>query len=54
MDFLTTLPTTLKQHDFVMVVVNKLSKATNSILVKSTHKIDDIARIFIREIVVNF
>ena len=33
-----------------MVLVEKLTKATHFILVKSTHKTDDIAKIFMKEI----
>ena len=33
-----------------MVVVDKLTKATHFILVKSTHKTDDIAKLFMKEI----
>ena len=33
-----------------MVVVDKLTKAVHFILVKSTHKMDDIANIFMKEI----
>ena len=33
-----------------MVVVDKLTKATDLIPVKSTHKIDDIAKIFMKDI----
>ena len=33
-----------------MVVVDKLTKATHFILVKSTRKTDDIAKIFMKEI----
>ena len=33
-----------------MVVVDKLTKATHFIPVKSTHKTDDIAKIFMKEI----
>ena len=39
---------TWRQHDSIMVVVDKLTKATN--LVKCTHKTDDIAKIFMKEI----
>ena len=40
----------VRQHDSIMVVVDKLSKATNFILIKPTYKTSDIARIFMREI----
>lgn len=46
---ITKLPTTSRQHDFIMVMVDKLSKSTHIIFVKSTYKTNDIARIFMRE-----
>ena len=50
MDFITGLLITWRQHDSIMVVVEKLTKAAHFIPVKSTHKIDDIAKIFVRDI----
>ena len=50
MDFITGLPMTWRQHDSIMVVVDKLTKASHFILVKSTHKTNDIAKIFMKEI----
>ena len=50
MDFITGLPMTWRQHDSIMVVVDKLTKAAHFIPVKSTHKTDDIAKIFMKEI----
>jgi hypothetical protein len=43
MDFITGLPTSTKQNDVVMVVVDKLSKSSHFIPVKSTCKAIDIA-----------
>jgi transposase InsO family protein len=39
-----------KKNDSIMVVVDKLSKETHFILVKSTHKAIDIANIFMKDI----
>ena len=50
MEFITGLPTTLRKHDSIMVVEDKLSKTTQFILVKSTYKDDEIEIIFIKEI----
>ena len=50
MDFITGLPMTWRQHDSIMVLVDKLTKETHFILVKSTHKTDDIAKIIMKEI----
>ena len=41
---------TWRQHDSIMVVVDKLTKETHFILVNSTHKTDDIAKIFMKDI----
>ena len=50
MDFITGLPMIVKQHDFIMVVVDKLSKSSHFIPIKSTYKTNVIANIFMREI----
>ena len=50
MDLTTGFPMTWRQHDSIMVVVDKLTKVAHFISVKSTHKIDDIAKIFMKEI----
>jgi hypothetical protein len=47
-NFITNLPRTMKQHDSIMVVVDKLAKATCFILVKTTHKAINIALIYIK------
>ena len=41
---------TWRQHDYIMVVVDKLTKEAHFIPVKSTHKIDDIENIFMKDI----
>ena len=41
---------TWRQHDSIMVVVYKLTKATHFIPMKYIHKIDDISKIFMKEI----
>jgi hypothetical protein len=50
MDFITTLPTSVKQNDTIMVVVDKLRKSAHFIPVKLTCKEIDIANIFMKEI----
>ena len=50
MDFITRLRVSMRQHDSIMVVVDKLTKASHFILVKSTYKINAIANIFMKEI----
>ena len=44
MDFILGLPMTMKQHDSIMVVVDKLTKVSHFIPVKSTYKVDAIAK----------
>jgi hypothetical protein len=51
MDFMTKIPRIVKQHDSIMVVVDKLTKATHFIPVKSTHKETNIAEIYMQKIV---
>jgi hypothetical protein len=50
MDFITGLPTSTKQNDTIMVVVDKLSRSAHFIPVKLTCKEIDIANIFMKEI----
>ena len=50
MDFITKLPKTNKEHDSIMVVVDKLTKATHFIPVKLTHKVANIVDVYMREI----
>lgn len=50
LDFITILPCTMKQHDSIMVVIDKLSKNSHFIPVKSTYKTVEIANIFMKEI----
>jgi hypothetical protein len=54
MDFITNLPRTTKQHDSIMVVVEKITKDTHFIPLKSVHKATDIVEIYIREIAKSF
>jgi hypothetical protein len=50
MDFITVFPRTTKHHDSIMVVVDKLTKDSHIILVNSTNKEDDIAKIYMQEV----
>lgn len=38
----------IKKHDLIMVFMDKLSKTSHFIPIKSTQKIDDIEKIFIK------
>jgi len=48
MDFITGLPKTVRQHDAIMVVVDKLSKVAHFIPIKSTFKAINVAGIFMK------
>ena len=50
MDFITGFPLTQKQHVSIMVVVDKLSKSAHFIPMKSTYKVFNVAKIFLKEI----
>eukprot|EP00253_Pinus_taeda_P019164 PITA_19164 len=50
MDFITGLPQTRKNHDSIMVVVDKLSKAAHFIPVHSTYKVVQIAHLFMKNV----
>jgi len=47
-DFITKLPRSRRQHDSIMVVVDKLTKAAHFVPVKSTHKATNIAEIYMK------
>jgi hypothetical protein len=50
MDFITGLPRIGKQHESIMVVMDKLKKAAHFISLKTTHKVADVANIFMKEV----
>jgi hypothetical protein len=50
MDFITKLPRTRKHHDSIMVVMDKLTKATHFIPMKITHKETNVVDIYMREV----
>jgi hypothetical protein len=47
--FITKFPRIVKKHDPIMVVVDKLTKVTHFIPMKTTHKETNIAKIYIKE-----
>jgi hypothetical protein len=49
-DFITKFPRTTRQHDSIMVVVDKLTKDAHLVPVKITHTTTNIAQIYMREI----
>jgi hypothetical protein len=50
-DFITQFPITMKQHDSIMVVVDKLMKVAHFIPVNTTHKETNISKIYMKEVV---
>jgi hypothetical protein len=50
MDFIIGFPRAIKQHDAIMVVVDKITKATHFIPMKVTHKETNVADIYMREV----
>jgi hypothetical protein len=50
MNFISKFPRSSKQHDSIMVVVEKLTKDAHFVLVKSTYKTTNIVDIYMREI----
>jgi hypothetical protein len=50
MDFITGLLRTSKQHDSIMVVVDKLTKDAHFIPLKTTHRAADVVDIFLKEV----
>lgn len=50
LDFITGLPHIKKQHDSIIIVVEKLSKTAHFIPIKSTYKMVEIVEIFMTEI----
>jgi hypothetical protein len=44
------MPRIVKQHDSTMVVMDKLTKTTHFILVKTTHKASNIVEIYMKEV----
>ena len=51
MDLIIGLPRTSRKHDFIMVVVNRLSKVAYFIPLKTTYSASEVAQVFIRDIV---
>ena len=51
MDFVVGLPRTMKLHDFIWVVVDRISKSAHFIPVKSTYLAEDYAKLYIDKIV---
>ena len=50
MDFIMGFPRTNKQHDVIMVVVDKLTKASHFIPMNTTHKKANVTDIYMKEV----
>ncbi|GJW08160.1 putative reverse transcriptase domain-containing protein [Tanacetum coccineum] len=51
MDFVTKLPKTLKGHDTIWVIVDRLTKSAHFIPIKETDSMETLTRLYIKEIV---
>jgi len=51
MDFITGFPRTSRQHETIMVMVDRLTKVAHFILVKAMYSSRDVAQVFIRNVV---
>ena len=51
MDFVTGLPRSPKGHEAIWVIMDKMTKTTHFIPVKMTYSLDQLAQIYIDEIV---
>ncbi|KAH0705906.1 hypothetical protein KY285_010431 [Solanum tuberosum] len=45
------LPRSRRQHDSIWVIVDRMTKSTHFLLVKTTHSVDDYANLYIQEVV---
>ncbi len=50
MDVIIDLPRTLRQHDSLIVMVDRLNKVSHFIPVKTTYSISEVTQVFIKEI----
>ncbi|KAH0655152.1 hypothetical protein KY285_030034 [Solanum tuberosum] len=51
MDFITGLPRTRRQHDSIWVIVDRVTKSSHFLAVKTTDSAEDYAKLYINEIV---
>jgi len=52
MEFITGLSRKMRQHDSIMVIMDRLTKVVYFILVKSTFSTSDVAQVFIIDVVI--
>ena len=51
MDFVTHLPQTSRKHDAVWVIVDRLTKSANFLVMRMTFTLEEFCKLYIREIV---
>ena len=51
MDFVVKLPLTRRKHDSVWVVVDRLTKSTHFLSVRTNYSLDKLAKLYIKKIV---
>ena len=51
MDIVSGLPNTIAGHDSVWVIVDRLTKSAHFLPIKTTHTVDKLAELYIKEIV---
>ena len=51
MDFVSGLPLTQQKHDYVWIIVDKLTKSAHFTLVRMDYSIDRLAELYVKEIV---
>ena len=51
MDFITGLPRTRRQHESIWVIVDRMTKSSRFLAVKTTYSAEDYAKLYLTEIV---
>ena len=51
MDFVYGLPLTQRKHDFVWVIVDRLTKSAHFITIRIDYSLDRLAELYVKEIV---
>ena len=51
MDFITGLPRTRRKHDSIWVIVDRMTKSSRFLAVKTTYSAEDYAKLYLTEIV---
>ena len=51
LDFIIGLPCTRRQHESIWVIVDRMTKTSRFLVVKSTYSTEDYAKLYINEIV---